>query len=78
MSDRIEEVEACEAMLVYLTSKTWASGAESIAFALQVASALEKGVRLILAHEMLGGDDDPATQRHGCEFADFFHPQARP
>ena len=69
-SDTAELVK-CERMLVYLTSKTWTSGAESAAFAAEVEQALKLGSgRLLLVHEMPGTDDGEA--RAAVRFDDFF------
>ena len=56
-------------MLVYLHKDTWTSGEASAAFAKEVTRALCFNVQLLLAHEMLGVEQEP---RGGVEFAAFF------
>jgi len=56
-------------MLVYLDSRTWTRGDDSLAFAQEVHKAMEMDLLLLLAHEMPGlGQED----QHPCEFGDFF------
>ena len=64
-------LDACEHMLLYLTSATWTRGEESAAFAHEVCEALRKGVHLLVCHEfpsMLGDGEG----RHACAFNDFW------
>ena len=56
-------------MLLYLTDRTWQPGAQSKSLASEISSAMERGIPLLLAHEMPGVH---ASQRHACEFSVFF------
>lgn len=89
VSMTLQQVEQCEHMLVYLNGKTWTMGAQSEAFAREVALAMRKGVHLLLAHEMPGpgqwheedrrmSENGGQNARHGVDFGSFFeHPQGR-
>ena len=55
----------CDAVLVYLTSKTW----ESAAFADEVYEAMTAGAKLLLVHESPGIQQE---ERHAAPFATFF------
>ena len=68
-SDNLDDLPLCECMLCYLNGDTWTGGSRSDAFAIEVASAMGRGVGLLLAHEMPGLGQDV---RHGVEFASFF------
>jgi hypothetical protein len=70
VSAQYAELPKCECMLVYLTSQTWTSGAESDLFAAQVSRAMALRLPVLLAHEMAGAGGQEA--RFGCEFATFF------
>jgi len=63
-------MEACDRMLVYLTSLTWTQGEASALFAAEVQQAMDKGVPLLLAHEMPGIGGQEA--RHAVDFGAFF------
>lgn len=65
-----DKLAECEHMLLYLTALTWTSGEQSTQLAKEVAQAMDLGVHILLAHEMVGSGDQMA--RHGCEFATFF------
>jgi hypothetical protein len=55
------ELRESERMLLYLTRKTWTSGADSTALAAHVEHAMALGAnQLLLAHEMPGADDGDA------------------
>ena len=69
VSQELADLQDCERMLVYLHKGTWRIGEASEIFAREVATALCSGVQLLLAHEMLGVDQEA---RGGVEFADFF------
>ena len=69
VSQELVELQDCERMLVYLHKGTWRVGESSEIFAREVATALCSGVQLLLAHEMLGVDQET---RGGVDFADFF------
>lgn len=66
----VTELRNCDCMLVYLNALTWTRGdEESEQFGNEVHRAMDSGVHLVLAHEMMGvGQDD----RHPCEFDAFF------
>jgi hypothetical protein len=63
-------------VLIYLNQRTWSSGATSDAFADEVRYAMQHKVQLLLAHEMVGVDDDGV--RGSCEFREFFDHDATP
>jgi len=60
----------CDHMVLYLTSQTWTRGEGSGQLGKEVMEAMDKGVHILLAHEMpgLGGQD----ARFACEFETFF------
>ena len=66
----VDDLPVCECMLCYLTALTWRRGDLSEAFAEELMSAMDFGVRILLAHEMpgVGGQE----LRHACEFGTFF------
>jgi len=64
-----DELDDCEAVLVYLDGRTWSSGGTSTAFAAQIEKAMRRGMRLVLAHEMPGGGRE---ERHAVKFETFF------
>ncbi len=64
-----EQLEACEQMLVYLTSATWTSGEASRIFAQEVCCAMRAGVRLMCAHETPGAR--LSDKRHSCTFSEL-------
>jgi len=64
------QLPSCDHMLLYLNDLTWTSGdAESAALAADVTAAMEAGVHILLAHEMLGLGQE---QRHPSPFGVFF------
>jgi hypothetical protein len=70
VSSEIASLNRCEHMLVYLNDQTWTRGESgSVQFAADVHQAMDAGVRLLLAHEMVGLGQD---QRHPCNFGIFF------
>jgi len=72
VTERLDDLDSCDHMLVYLTALTWSSGNTTAALAGEVRQAMAKGVRLLLVHEMpgMGGQEI----RQGCDFGDFFAP----
>ena len=66
-----EHMGACEHFLLYLTASTWTRGEESDALAAKVREAMDRGMHILLAHEMPGTADGD-VQRYGCEFSAFF------
>ena len=67
-----DDLELCSYVLVYLNSQTWTSGTASKDFAEEVDRAMRAGVKVLLAHEMVGGGGQEKPPRHGCEFNSFF------
>ena len=66
-----DDLPESERLLVYLNGETWTSGAESDAFAAEVARALALRVELLLVHEAPGVVG--ASELRSCvEFGDFF------
>ena len=63
------QLSACDHMLVYLNDLTWTKGDQSAHFADEVKHAMDAGVHLLLAHEMLGMGQ---SQRHPCQFDNFY------
>lgn len=49
-----DTISGCCVMLLYLDARTWTSGENSVALAADVHSAIDKGVKVCLAHEMPG------------------------
>jgi len=70
VSVRLDDLPRCEQMLVYLTDETWTGGERSAAFASEVKQAMEQGISILLAHEMLGVGGQEA--RHAVDFGTFF------
>lgn len=68
VAGHVAQLPDCECMLIYLTSRTWTSGEQSVAFAAEVHHALDLHVRLLLAHEMPGIQQ----AQHSVEFGAFF------
>ena len=69
VSSSTEALGSCEHMLLYLTELTWTRGAESAQLAADVQRAMDMGVHVLLAHEMLGIGQEA---RNPCEFGNFF------
>lgn len=69
-AERADELTSCDHLLVYLTARTWTSGAVSERFAEEVERAMEAGVHLLLVHEMpgVGGQE----VHYACKFESFF------
>ena len=67
VSTRADDLPSCDCMLIYLTSRTWTRGEESVAFAEEVTKAMDDAnVRLLLAHEV--GVPCPHTA-HTCSLS---------
>jgi len=66
----IEQIDECDSMLVYLTSRTWTRGDASCMFGFEVGRAMDADIPLLLVHEMIGVGGQET--RCGCEFASFF------
>ena len=66
-TDKLEELDACQHMLVHLSSETWTRGEDSDALAKEVHDAKQKGVHWLKAHEVAGVRADDEA-RHGCPF----------
>ena len=75
MTRELASLDRCEAMLCYLNALTWASGGVSEAFAAEIASAMSRGVPLLLVHEMPGEGQEA---RNGVPFGTFFASDATP
>ena len=58
-------------MLLLLNSKVWVDKEQRQILAQDVCSAMELGVRIILAHEMPGADKQ-ASERKACDFGIYF------
>lgn len=58
-------------MLLLLNSQTWVDAEQRRGLAQDVCTAMELGVRIILAHEMPGADK-AAAERKACDFGLFF------
>jgi len=69
MTTDATQLNACDHMLLYLTAQTWTQGEPSAALAEEIRTALNRGVHVLLAHEMTGTGQEA---RHACEFASFF------
>lgn len=63
------ELAECCAMFVYLDARTWTSGPRSRKFALEVESAIDADVHLLLGHEMPGLNQE---SRFPAPFETFF------
>lgn len=59
----------CQHFLLYLTSETWTSGDLSQRLVEEIHAAMDRGVHILLAHEMYDLDQE---SHHGCEFGTFF------
>jgi len=70
LTQELEQIEQCECMLLYLTAQTWTSGSASEQLAEEVRVAMDEGVPVLLAHEMVGAGAQ--AERGGCEFSAFF------
>lgn len=70
VSSKRQNLPACDQMLLYLTSLTWTSGAASVALGKELDEALDRGVVVLLAHEMPGAGGQEV--RHGVDFDSFF------
>ena len=68
ITDSVDQLPGCEAMLLYLTAATWTSGAASVVLAEEVQMAMRGGLRLLLAHEMPG----LTPGREAVDFDHFF------
>jgi len=68
-TNQFSELQRCEAMLLYLTGRTWTRGMASDEFAEEVEDAMRSGMRLVLAHEMPGLGQ---SGRHAVEFKTLF------
>lgn len=53
----IDQLEQCECMLLYLNEDTWSSGLESERLGVDVATAMQQCVPVLLAHEMPDPND---------------------
>ena len=71
VTDDPTHIGACDHFLLYLTASTWTRGEESDALAAKVREAMDRGMHILLAHEMRGTADGDA-QRGGCDFSTFF------
>ena len=71
----LEQIDLCAGMLVYLTARTWTSGATSDEFGRQVGQAMARNIKLVLVHEMPGVGQ---AVRHGVRFDTFFEPSTTP
>jgi len=69
MTTNPEDLATCDNMLLYLNSQTWTLGGASASLADEIRRALDLGVRVLLAHEMLGRGQEA---RFGCDFGSFF------
>jgi hypothetical protein len=70
VSSEISALHTCDNMLVYLNDQTWTRGESgSEQFAADVHQAMDAGVSLLLAHEMVGVGQG---EREPCEFGIFF------
>jgi len=70
VASSLEHLGVCDHMLIYLTEQTWTRSESTVEqFVSEVKGAMDAGVHLLLAHEMLGlGQED----RFPCAFGDFF------
>jgi hypothetical protein len=70
VSSEIAALHKCDNMLVYLDDQTWTRGESgSDQFVADVHQAMDAGVPLLLAHEMVGVGQG---ERRPCEFGNFF------
>ena len=65
----VRQMADCSHCLIYLTRRTWSSGAASARFAHEVALALAAGVHLQLVHESPSLIN--VRERFACEFGDL-------
>ena len=80
-------IPQCSCFLLYLNAKTWTSASRRQKLCIQLEQAMQAGIRLILAHEMImfafpeseWGWIQPVQEghalqraRHACEFGSFF------
>jgi len=70
VSTKVEELDKCEHMLIYLTAKTWQS-----TFSDEVSAAFHMGVHPLVLHEMPGTEGQ--YERRAASF-DFFLQEATP
>ena len=70
VTDEFGMLSECEHMLLYLNAQTWTRGEASNALGAELSAAMDRGVNIVLAHEMVGIGGQEA--RHGCEFSAFF------
>ena len=70
LTSDVAKFDACDHMLLYLTSQTWTRGEASEALGKELMQAMDLGVNVLLAHEMPGVGGQEA--RFGCEFGTFF------
>ena len=61
-----EQLERCECMLLYLNASTWTYGEASAQLAREVSHAMDLNVRLLLAHEMIGGEGQEGRGGRAC------------
>ena len=73
-TDQADSLSRCNAMLLYLTSRTW-SGVDVESLAREVGDALQHGVQLVLAHEVPGVGQ---ASRDPIEFATLFETSLTP
>jgi len=70
VASKVQDLSACDHMLVYLTDRTWTQHDRVVElFAGEVMRAMDAGVHLLLAHEMQGIGQE---YRSPCAFGDFF------
>jgi hypothetical protein len=66
----VGELPYCDHMILYLDALTWTRGdGQSAQLAAEVEQAMDWGVHVLLAHEMLGVGQE---ERQPCAFDDFF------
>lgn len=61
--------------LLYLNGLTWTSGKTSDRLSNELIVALQKGVHVLLVHEMVGNEEQQA--RHAVHFSSFFETTPR-
>ena len=69
LATEMASMPRCDHMLLYLTSQTWTRPSESAHLASEVIEAMDRGVHVLLVHEMTGVGQEA---RFGCEFISFF------
>ena len=72
VSGSMDDIDACEHCLLYLTSATWTSGETSECLADEVRIALRKGVHLVPVHEF-PSMVEPDSLRGACAFNEFWN-----